>query len=144
MPRLPTADRDDPVGAERRRILATVFPEHVAAFNAMRAELKSTVPVMQPVGDNAERMLANHLRTLPSLDGALEACRHVLAVRVAEARVKRTLKYLGASVWHPVQFDFASRTTPQEIAAADGDRAGPKRGGDGLEYLLRRAAGEDA
>lgn len=124
-----------------------MIAEHVAAFNTLREELKSTVPAMQPVGDNAERMLANHLRSLSpaGVVDALATCRHVLAIRVEEARFKRTLKWLGASVWHPVQFDWATRLEPGEISRPPEERAGPKRGGgDGLEYLLRRAAGEDA
>lgn len=102
----------------RRRILAAIGPAHVELFNRVRRAVGSTARPMQAVGDPAERELAALLRDLPVLDEqVLEDCRHVLAVREAEAIATRSVRYLGASVWTPASYARARSMTVEEARA---------------------------
>jgi hypothetical protein len=62
---------------------------------------------MAAVGDAAERALLELVKSWPLLDGALERIDHVLNVRIAECESKRTLAYLGVSLWKAHNFDRA-------------------------------------
>lgn len=117
----------DPNQTERKRLLALLVPVHVEVFNRVRSELGAAVPVMQPMGDPAERALQTLLRDRVSLQGAEAECRHVLAVRENEARRTRSMKYLGASVWNPTAF---ARALAMEVGEA-GDAPRPRGGGGG-------------
>lgn len=133
----------DPNATERKRLLALLVPMHVAAFNLVRAELGSSVPVMQPMGDPAERALQAMLRDRVSLAGAEEECRHVLAVRIQEARRTRTVKYLGAAVWNPISFAKAKAMEVDEAGAPAPAPAGPRPGpqrSSGLQALFAAGA----
>lgn len=74
---------------------------------------------MAQIGDPAERALSKHLLDLVTLETAEDDCRHVLAVREAEAIRTRTVKFLGASVWNPTSFARAMATSPAEDRSQD-------------------------
>lgn len=105
---------------------------------------------MALVGDPAERALQDHLADLISLDGAEADCRHVLAVREAEAIRLRSVRYLGASVWRPVGFAWAKSATVAEARDGERDRDGPRsrgrdvRAADVVGKLFAEIQAEDA
>lgn len=130
---VPSAPDPDPRGTQRKAIIAAIAPLHARVFNTVREDLGLQVRAMQPVGDPAERALRDLLAALPSLEGVEDDCRHVLAVREAEARRTRSVQYLGASVWSMTPFGKAKVLSVEEAqrgntGAAGGIRAGPPAG----------------
>lgn len=114
---------DDPRGLEVGRLLRVLLPLHVEIFNTMRTELElegETRP-MHVIGDPSERALHERLSAAVTLEGFEEDARHVLAIRQAEARKKRTLRFLGVSVWGE-SFDWARSMS----RARDVERVDPK------------------
>ncbi len=109
----------DPRGDERKRLLRVLAALHVEVFNRVRDELGAQVPHMQPVGDPAERSLTALVQAQVTLEGFEGVARHVLAVREAEARRKRTVKFLGQTVWHPDSFGIAKAMEVGEDRRAD-------------------------
>lgn len=104
----------DPRATERREILGRVHECHRQAYERIRVEVGSSARPMGLVGDPAERALAKHLLELVTLETAEADCRHVLAVREAEAIRKRTVQFLGSSVWSQASFARAMTTSPSE------------------------------
>ena len=140
----------DPRALARRQILAAIVPLHVETFNRVRDELGLVVPAMQPVGDPAERALLKLMDAQVVFDGFEEACRHVLAIRELEARKKRTVKHLGASVWTDACFSYAKTTTlaeakePERAAPLARGRPAQRTGLGGLLDAHRQEADDDA
>lgn len=118
----PAVTPGDPRADERRRLVRVLGRLHVEIFNRVRDEIGAKVPAMQPVGEPAERALAELLRDQVTLAGFEEKARHVLAVREAEARRTRSTKYLGASVWAHASFGVALQMEVGEDRRR-GDRA---------------------
>lgn len=134
----------DPMGTKRKAILAAIAPLHVEIFNRVRTDLELNVRPMMPVGDPAERVLRDLLLALPSLEGVEDDCRHVLAVREAEARDIGSVKFLGASVWNLTSFGKARSMSVAEVAKGDvaSARAGPAKPKSALSALLAAAGSE--
>jgi hypothetical protein len=112
----PTDERQRAISA----IVARVGPAHAKAFAAVKAELGSTA--IGPSAMDRFDELRALLETLASLSDAEERCLHVLAVREAEAREKRTLQYFGATMWRRTSFEKA-------LAMEVDDVKKPARGG---------------
>lgn len=110
----------DAVVTERRAILRRVHAHHREVYERTRVALNSDARPMTVVGDPAERALSKHLLELQSLETAEDDCLHALAVREAEAIAKRTVKFLGASVWSPDSFPRAMAGTVEEARSGDG------------------------
>lgn len=73
---------------------------------------------MTVVGDPSERALAKHLmETHVTGICSEDNCRHVLTIREAEAIEKKTVQFLGASVWNPVSFARAMAMTLDDVRA---------------------------
>jgi hypothetical protein len=122
-PKPPNVIAIDPRARSREAIVREIPKLHAELFNRARTELALDVRPMGLVGDPAERALQQLLDQLPVLDGVLEDCKHVLAVRYAEAIDKRTVKFFDATVWLPVCFGKAKSMTVAEASAEA--RAGP-------------------
>jgi hypothetical protein len=122
----------DPV---RQAVLAAIVPLHVEIFNRIREALKLEVRPMGVMGDPAERALQVLLHSLPDLASAEADCRHVLAVREAEAMATCSVQYLGASVWQPASFAKARALTVGDVARS---RAGPHQRKPGTGYAEPR------
>jgi hypothetical protein len=103
---------------------------HCSLYNALRSELGAKVPAFQPLGDPAERALLALLNEQVSLDGFEESARHVLAVREAEARDRRSMQYFGFLVWSPNSFGIARSMEIGETSS----RAKAKNGTNGAKF----------
>lgn len=113
---VPLGERD----RRQRLIVANVGPAHAKAYAALRSELGSTAIGPSVVGDFAE--LRALLDSMPSLDDAEERCMHAIAVREAEARSTKSLKYFGNNMWKRAAFEKA-------LAMEVDDVKKPARGG---------------
>lgn len=111
----------DPRATERRRLKRVLADEHARRFNALRTELGAKVPMMQLVGDPAERELSELINAQVSLEGFEDAARHAMDVREDEARNKiGSLKFFGASMWRPHNF-----ATTKSMQVGEDRRAAP-------------------
>ena len=89
----------------------------------------------------AERALLELLDRQASLDGFEELARHALAVRAAEARDKRTLRFLGKTLWGDAFGTALSRAVGESDAAAP---SGVLRGNDAMDLVKRKIAEAEA
>ncbi len=113
----------DPRARAREQILREIPRLHAEAFNRARDELALDVRPMHVLGDPAERALQDLLDQLPVLDGVLDDCKHVIAIRYAEAiHAVKTVQYLGASMWKRDNFAKAKSLSVDEAKRV---RAGP-------------------
>jgi hypothetical protein len=137
-PRRGTRGACDPEREKMKsRIVSKIGPEHAKAFARVKQAIGSTA--MGPSVVDSFTELKALLDSLPSLADAEERCRHVLAVREAEAVSKKTVQYFGSTMWKRASFDKALAL---EMADVDGTRSTSRGGGDGLDYLAQIANGE--
>jgi len=121
-PKPPNVIALDPRVRLRDEILRSIPDEHTKLYNRARLELGSNARPMGVVGEPAERALRELLEKLPVLDGVLENCRHVLAIRYHEAIRKRTLSYFREVVWRRECYDRACSMTLAEAGDEVRDR----------------------
>lgn len=119
----PVRASGDPRADEQRRLLRELTAAHVGVFNRVRSDLGLQVPAMQLVGDPAARALAELLRAQVTLQGFGDRAYHVLAVREAEARRDRSVRWLGAALWNPVSFGNAASMQVGEDRRTRGETA---------------------
>lgn len=113
----------DPHARRRGEILRSIAPLHAEVYNRVRIEIGSDADPLQPVGDEQERALRDLLLPMASYDGVEQACRHVLAVREAEALHGRTVQYLGAGIWKPHNYAKARALTVADVTGGSRERA---------------------
>lgn len=117
----PPASVQTGTGNPAAKLTAKILGEHAAAHGELRKSLAADiVPLRNSEATQGWRDLRERIRAFgEDIAGAEVACRHVLAVRRAEAERTRSLRWFGDSVWREDQFTRALAETAPRTAAAD-------------------------
>lgn len=120
---------------ERQALVVVVWERHRALRERLHLELR-LADKLQPLHDldpGRTELAARILERSSDLEAAGSACDHLLAVGEAEAREKRTLRWLDGGVWRADRFSRMlamspadARRMPQRSAPYDPEARRPK------------------
>lgn len=113
----------------RQDLIGTVWSSHRAMRERLHAEL-ALPDKLQPLHDlspGRSELAARLLERADDTAAALEACEHVLSIGEAEARAKKTLKWLDGGIWRADRFAKALAMSVADVAPRQPPKAaGPK------------------